>query len=409
MKSKGKIGFSLFRVLITLFIVGLLSAVLILTDRAIERQTHYCDFNPLLTRDGKKMIFIRWFWRQSDRIKLMEIWEAHSDGSEASRIYSFDPSIHFYGLRFFRLSEDGKSVLARLLLKDPEFKYAMRDFLYMIPLATSPIKPIITQLPKTSPYDMIMDYQNDTMLARRVGDPKENSIVFMRYDGIGSYSVFRYPKDLYCNAGTLYQGGNYALVLFEKEKLTGHRFILVKLKKGLDISQGEMELDANLVPPLYLQSRKQFVSIDRNNPGSFLVIDESLHIVKQIPNPLSDHNTVFEVTVSPDEKYIIHPSGNKICRIDIDTGKSTTMKFPVSRIVPPIHQNPIDGEIVFSDGKQIFASDGDGTGLRALTQLSPKSHMEGSGIYIAYRGLREKCFGFVCRLFGIVCDADEDE
>jgi len=406
MKSKSKIGFSPLRVVIALFIVGFLTAVLLMLDSTIEHKLHYSDFNPLLTRDGKEMIFVRWFWRQNDRVKIMEMWKARSDGSDSSMVYSFDPGFHLYGLRSFRLSADGKSVMARLLLKDPEYEYDMRDFIFMIPLAESPTKPVIAELPKTSSYDMILDCQNGTILDRRVGDIKENNVAFISRDDCKILSSFSYPKGFYCNTGMLYQESTYALVLLERETLPPD-YTLIKLKKGLNKSQGELKVNRNLFQPVYLPSRKQFVSIDRNAADSFLVIDENLFIVKQIPNPFPDHNAIFEMTVSYDDRYILHSSGNQICRIDIDTGKAAMMSFPVHHIVPPVQQNPINGELVFSDGKQIFSSRFDGTGLRALTELSPKSRLEKNNTYISYRGVREKCFVFICRLFGISCEDDE--
>jgi len=408
MKSNSKIGFSPLRVIIALFIAGLLTAVLLIFDNIIEHKLDYSDLNPVLTRDGKEMIFIRWFWRQDDRIKLMEMWKARSDGSDPSKVYSFDPGFHIYGMRFFRLSEDGKSILARLMLKDPQYKYNIRDFLFTIPLSDSPAKPVIKELPKTSSYDMILDCRDGTILDRRVGDEHENNVVFMSRDSFRILSSFSYPKGFYCNAGMLYNEGNNALVLLERDRIPPD-YTLIKLKKGLPNSQGELKVKGNLLQPVYLPSRKQFVSVDRNAVDSFLLIDENLFIVKQIPNPFPDRNAIFEMTVSPDERFILHSYKNQICRLDMDTGETELMSFPVDRIVPPVKQNPANRELVFSDGKQLFSSRFDGSGLKALTELSPKSRLELNKKYIFYQRIRERCFTFICHLLGVACEEDEKE
>lgn len=408
MKSNSKIGFSPLRVIVALFITGFLTAVLLVIDNAVEHKLDYSDLNPVLTRDGKEMIFIRWFWRQDDRVKLMEMWKAHSDGSDPSKLYSFNPEFHIYGLRFFRLSEDGKSILARLMLKDPQYDYNIRDFFFTIPLGVSSGKPVITELPKTSSYDMILDCRDDTILARRVGDEHENNVVFMsRYD-FRIVSSFSYPKGFYCNSGMLYNGSNNALVLLERDGILPD-YTLIKLKKGLAKSQVELKVKGNLLQPVCLSSRKQFVSVDRNAVDSFLLIDENLSIVKQIPNPFPDRNAVFEMTVSPDERFILHSYNNRICRLDMDTGNTELMSFPVDHIVPPVKQNPVNRELVFSDGKQLFSSRFDGSGLKALTELSPKSRLEKNKTYMCYREIRERCFTFICHLLGIACEENEKE
>lgn len=409
MKDKKKVGFSPLRVIIALFVVGLLSALLLLFDSAVEQQVHYCDFNPLITRDGSRIIFVRWYWLQRDRTRQMEIWQSAADGSNASRIFSFEPRFHFYGLRFFRLSSDEKFVVARFLSKDPDYRFAMRDYVYQIPADGSKSGLSVTELEKSSQYDMIMDFQDGTLLTRKIGGKKGSSIEFRSADGKKTISSFSYPSETFCNAGTLYHGGDSALVLFEDVNQGGTVFRLVKLRRGSGAAQGDMKIDRNIAPPLYLSSSRQFASIDRNGTDKFFIISEGLTALKKISNPLSDHYTIFEMTVSPDEKFIIHPSGSKVCRVDIDSGRAVVIGLPVSHVVPPVRQNPVSGDYVFSDGKQLFSSREDGTGLKVLTELSPKSRLEKSGAYVKYRQAREKCFGLICRLFGIACEKDGEE
>lgn|GEM_PF-1591288 len=408
-KDKKKVGFSPLRVIIAFFIVGLLTALLILFDSALEQQVHYSDFNPLITRDGSRMVFVRWYWLQKDRTRQMEIWQSAADGSNASKIFSFEPRFHFYGLRFFRLSSDEKLVLARLLSKDPDYSFVMRDFVYQIPVDGSKSGLSVTELEKSSQYDMIMDFQDGTLLTKKIGGKKDSSIEFRSGDGKKVISSFSYPAETFCNAGTLYHGGDSAIVLFETVNPDRPVFRLVKLRRGISASQGEMGISKNIAPPLYLSSSRQFVSIDRNLTDRFFIIGEGLSALREIPNPLADRYTIFEISVSPDEKYIIHPSGKRLCRVDIDSGRAAVTELPVAHIVPPVRQNPVSGDYVFSDGKQLFSSREDGTGLKALTELSPKSRIEKNGVYVTYRQAREKCFGLLCRLFGVAYEKEGEE
>ncbi len=114
--------------------------------------------------------------------------------------------------------------------------------------------------------------------------------------------------------------------------------------------------------------------------------------MKKIPNPAyrkGDKYFVNELSVTPDEKYVMHNDGNVLYIVDLETSSYEKISFP-ARLMPPVVQSPAEPKLLFSDGLCLFTCDLHGNNLVRVTELSMRYKAEANPLIHRYFSLKKK-------------------
>ncbi len=387
---------SLKRILIVLTGFLLMPLLMFSGDYIIESKNDYSDFEPRWIHDGKSFVFVRWHRQKGSSRNVMALHMGSADGSGERLLYSFEPGMHIYGLRFLKASHDEKTLFIRLTKHDSTYRYFLRDFLYAIPIeGKGEVR--IWKLEKESPDDIILAYDDGTALVRKIGGKGQNSIVFTDFGQTVIYSEFTYPRESFCKSAVIFNGGRQALVLVSDDRPGKNDNKCYILSRDGQDNRVLFSLDRTLMSPLYIQENRTFVSTCMMNHEFFYIIDEQTGKVRQLADPSRSEKPIFDFTLTPQGEDIILPSRTALYFINIAGRGYRKLEYPVTP-VPPAVQRESDGMLLFSDGKTLCSSDREGKNFRTLTRLSAKTRMESHRLYRWYRDLRETTFMCVCRV-----------
>ncbi|MDQ7823826.1 MAG: hypothetical protein RDV48_13590 [Candidatus Eremiobacteraeota bacterium] len=367
--------------------------LLFITNALLESVPDYFDLNPLWTRSGEEFTYFRYYWNLRGKKDLLEFWKARHDGSRPLRLARFDKGFILYSIRFFRVAENGREVVLRLSREDREYPFRIRDYLFLINVATGEKR--VWELDKKSQWDIFLAYDYDTALVRRVAGGGRNRLVFTDFGGTSIFSEFSYGADEVCAAAVLFDGGRSAFVALDNSALAPgnpgkYRTAIIHRDRSLKPSWAPVE--CRIISPYYLKKTGLFVAHGSDSPrvpGSkaFYVFDRSMKLLRTIPDPSDDRHFVFEYSCAPDEGTILHSQGRDVYRMDIRSGASKKVGFGF-QIIPPVQEGP--GHALLVTGKTgIFTSREAGDSLKRVTDLSPRRALEQHQWFRRYEDARE--------------------
>ncbi|MCE1246729.1 MAG: hypothetical protein LWY06_08805 [Firmicutes bacterium] len=349
-------------------------------DNYLTTIPHFKDYNALWTKDGKSVVFTRWYLPLPGKPDYFEIIKTGREGGKGEVLFKSQPGYNVFNIRRIQLSNDGTYLNIRLNKQQSDY---IHDFLYKIPLDKTG-KTESWELEKKHLFDIFLAFHDDKAIVRKMTEDGKVAASILQICNFSDRKVLQEipykNRNIVCVYADFYGNDDKPIFL---NRISNNGDVSDSINQMI-VPDAEKTFNMKIFPfdILYLPKEEMFVGIDMSSSHILHLMDIKTGDVKTMENPGGNDSQV-SLSVSSDKSELLIGNSDNIFRINPVNGAALKLKLSTC-IDGPIQESPDGKTYLYSNGTSIYTINRDGSDFRQITELSPLAEMMKNNAYRSY-------------------------